>query len=584
MTPINLSELDYEKIRISLVNYLKKQDTVKDLNFEGSAVNFLLDLLAYNTMYYAHFANMIASESFLDSAQLERSIVSLVKPLGYVVPTKTSASTTIQLKNLFTPGPIEPFKLSVIGTTPEGVQYTFWNADFVEVDSQNMTEKFSAYEGKYVSLSYGGDGFDFPDQKIFIPDLNLDIRTLQVSVKQISVPINLRKYNIWERYDLYSGMFVKNDTQIYTVERTTTGFIISFAGSVGQKLVSGDQVKIEYLSSSGSFANNCSAFKVLQTPSSGSSVNYSMISSGGLDSANLDEVRTNAPSVFSAQQRLVTSGDYLSYLKELGLDTAKVWGGETNTPPIYGRVFYSYLDKSGISDAKIASRLKNRSLITVIPEFVYANTTRVIFDLVLKYDSNVVTYTQSDFDTIKNNILQLYPNNEFDLVFSKDEVKSAVEEKTGYYLSTATDDWNIVLEQVFAPQTSTVTLNFKTELMGGSGQANGSGAYSLPVTSSKFPGTKLIIRDNPITFNSTNAPRVGLLSIDSVNESGAITSDTPLLDIGKIDYSTGVLTITENIFNENVYMRVKPKNQIQYAGKDQILLQVETNREEVSAL
>ena len=73
MAQINLSELDFDSIRTSLVDYLKKQDTVKDLNFEGSAVNFLLDLLTYNTLYYAHFANMISNESFLDSAQLERA-------------------------------------------------------------------------------------------------------------------------------------------------------------------------------------------------------------------------------------------------------------------------------------------------------------------------------------------------------------------------------------------------------------------------------------------------------------------------------------------------------------------------------
>ena len=46
MTKINLVDLDYENIRASLLEYLKKQDTVKDLNFEGSAVNFLLDFLA----------------------------------------------------------------------------------------------------------------------------------------------------------------------------------------------------------------------------------------------------------------------------------------------------------------------------------------------------------------------------------------------------------------------------------------------------------------------------------------------------------------------------------------------------------
>ena len=121
MAQINLSELDFDSIRTSLVDYLKKQDTVKDLNFEGSAVNFLLDLLTYNTLYYAHFANMISNESFLDSAQLERSIVSLVKPLGYVLPTKTSATTRIKLRSVTSTSVIDPFTVSVYGITPEGL-------------------------------------------------------------------------------------------------------------------------------------------------------------------------------------------------------------------------------------------------------------------------------------------------------------------------------------------------------------------------------------------------------------------------------------------------------------------------------
>ena len=47
MAQINLTELDFEQIRTSLRTYLQKQNTVKDLNFEGSAVNFLLDLLVF---------------------------------------------------------------------------------------------------------------------------------------------------------------------------------------------------------------------------------------------------------------------------------------------------------------------------------------------------------------------------------------------------------------------------------------------------------------------------------------------------------------------------------------------------------
>ena len=148
MAQINLTELDFEQIRTSLRTYLQKQETVKDLNFEGSAVNFLLDLLAYNTLYYAHYANMISGECFLDSAQLEKSIISLVKPLGYVVPTKTSARTRIQLQNVTNVIPLTtPYSVSVRGKTPEGADYQFWNIDSIPLlaSTPNTTEYFSIY-------------------------------------------------------------------------------------------------------------------------------------------------------------------------------------------------------------------------------------------------------------------------------------------------------------------------------------------------------------------------------------------------------------------------------------------------------
>ena len=134
MTKINLVDLDYENIRTSLLEYLKKQDTVKDLNFEGSAVNFLLDLLAYNTLFYAHYANMVSGEAFLDSAQLERSIVSLVKPLGYVLPTRTSAIGRIQLISVTDAATIKPFSvtsLSPIFNLPFNWLYNFILSFFV---------------------------------------------------------------------------------------------------------------------------------------------------------------------------------------------------------------------------------------------------------------------------------------------------------------------------------------------------------------------------------------------------------------------------------------------------------------------
>ena len=95
---IQLGNLDFDSIKQSIIDYLKTQDTLKDYDYEGSVAQVLLDILAYNTMYYGYYANMTANEIFMDTAQKESSLISLVKPLGYVVPGKTSARSTVKVR------------------------------------------------------------------------------------------------------------------------------------------------------------------------------------------------------------------------------------------------------------------------------------------------------------------------------------------------------------------------------------------------------------------------------------------------------------------------------------------------------
>lgn len=82
-TPTTLGSLEFSEIKTNLTEFLKNQSLFSGYNFEGSAMQSVIDLLAYNTFYYAYYANMINAEAFLDSAQREDSMISLCKPLGY---------------------------------------------------------------------------------------------------------------------------------------------------------------------------------------------------------------------------------------------------------------------------------------------------------------------------------------------------------------------------------------------------------------------------------------------------------------------------------------------------------------------
>ena len=94
---LTVTEFDFDSVKENLKLFLKAQDTFKDYDFEGSGMNILLDVLAYNTHYLGFNANMLANEMFLDRASLRASVVSHVKSLGYTPISSTAAKATIDV-------------------------------------------------------------------------------------------------------------------------------------------------------------------------------------------------------------------------------------------------------------------------------------------------------------------------------------------------------------------------------------------------------------------------------------------------------------------------------------------------------
>ena len=91
---LQISDLDFDTLKESFKSYLQGQDTFKDYNFDGAGLNYLLDVLAYNTHYQSYYTNMVANEMFLDSAVKRESIVSHAKHLGYT-PSSIRAATCV---------------------------------------------------------------------------------------------------------------------------------------------------------------------------------------------------------------------------------------------------------------------------------------------------------------------------------------------------------------------------------------------------------------------------------------------------------------------------------------------------------
>ena len=128
---IQVTDLDFNTIKRNLITYLQGQETFKDYNFEGSGLNTLLDVLAYNTQYNSYYLNMVANEMFLDSATQRSSVISQAKVLNYTPKSAIAPTATVDV--VFT-GVTDssltlPVFSSFLSSAIDGVNYNFVNTD-----------------------------------------------------------------------------------------------------------------------------------------------------------------------------------------------------------------------------------------------------------------------------------------------------------------------------------------------------------------------------------------------------------------------------------------------------------------------
>ena len=87
---IELTDVDFEQIKLNLINYLKSTRKFTDYDFSGSNLEVILNLIAYQAQLNAYSTNMIANESFLASATIRDNVVANARAVGYVPTSKSS--------------------------------------------------------------------------------------------------------------------------------------------------------------------------------------------------------------------------------------------------------------------------------------------------------------------------------------------------------------------------------------------------------------------------------------------------------------------------------------------------------------
>ena len=473
---MNITELDFDGIKSNLKTYLKGQTEFTDYDFEGSGMSVLLDTLAYNTHYNAFMANMAANEMFLDTAVKRNSVTSHAKSLGYT-PTSTKAPVAyvdVTIQDANTAAVTMPAGYA-FNTTIASVNYQFVNTTARTLQPTSGVYTYSnipIYEGTWVTTTYTVDVSD-ADQRFILDNDNVDVSTLAVSVQTSAEDTTLTTFT-----KANSLVEVKSTTNAYFIQETLEGeWQVYFGdGVVGSALIDGNIVNLSYVVTNGTAANGAKSFTAAGSISGFGNITVATqtAAADGADPEGIDTIKYNAPFSYAAQNRTVTAADYKAIVPQLysNVKAIAVWGGEYNSPAVYGKVFISILPNTGTvlttsTKASIVNLLQDYNVVSITPEVIDLETTKVVPTINFKYDANATTKTASALAALITTAVTNYSSTtleKFETVFRYSKFTTLIDEVDPAILNNIT---NIKISKTFKPTLSSAlkyTIDFSNAL------------------------------------------------------------------------------------------------------------------------
>jgi hypothetical protein len=421
MPLVNFTNLDFDQIKTSIKDYLRSNSNFTDYDFEGSNLSVLIDTLAYNTYISSYNANMVSNEVFIDSATLRENVVSLARNIGYVPRSRTAAKANISFFVDTTGFQTNPITLTlqkgVVATTAAfgGESYTFTVPSNITVPVVNgiaFFDNISVYEGTYVVDNFTVQSENpAPPQKYILNNPNIDSSSINVIVRDTESSTNSRKFV--QSNSLFS---VTSSSRVFFIQEVEDQRyeLIFGDGIFGEKLQALNYIEASYIVTSGESANGLSSFTFngrlldnngISVTNGISLITTNIASEGGKEIESVDSIKNYAPRIYASQNRAVTAADYETIVPQIYPETqsVSVYGGETLSPPQYGRVFISIKPYNGqfvpnsIKD-NLKNKLRNYSVAGIVPEIIDLKYIYVEVDTTAYYNTNLAP----DADFVKS--------------------------------------------------------------------------------------------------------------------------------------------------------------------------------------
>ena len=560
-TTINSTALDFQNIKTNLKTYLRNTTEFADYDFEASGLSNILDVLAYNTHVNGLTTNFALNESFLGTAQLRSSVVSLATGIGYVPDTMTSAFGSVGVTMSLTgvtgrPSTIDLPLNTRFSATVDDITYTFQTREIhTATDDGNGNYTFKTaddsnaipiFEGTLKTKTFNVGEFNEADVYM-IPDATLDADTAIVRVIDGS------------RSDVYTNITaattISSTSTIYILKEAPNGFYqLSFGGNgiLGLAPAAGNTITVEYLATKGAVANTAKAFTALDTVTVLGSARTLTVSTtaaaiGGDNKETIASIRTNAPFQYATQNRMVTPEDYTSIINRnfsTLINDIISWGGQDNPEPQFGTVYSSIDFESDVTAAtqtatktSIEELVKQLAVISFNIEFADPVETFIETQLFYQINTNLTSLSTNSITNSIKAVKDAYftaNTGKFGKAFRRSALLTLVDEVSSAVLSSRAV---IRMQQRIVPVINTFnayTLTFP-------------GSIAKPAANTSPTDSDYIVKSNaflvdgvPCRILNEQRPNIATNKLQVV-ESG---TGTILVDnIGSFDVISGVLTI-----------------------------------------
>ena len=559
------TNLNFEDIKSSIKDYVRENSKFTDMDFEGSNLSILINLLAYNSYSTAYNTNMVVNETFIDSATLRENVVSLARNIGYVPRSRRAAVTDVSynISDLPSAATTLKFEPGIIGNgNVDSVNYVFSIPEQVTGTALNGESSgiIKVYQGQYLSNAFVIDDSQ-PNQRFILPNDGIDTSTIRVNVRENSSSTTIEEYSLVDNI-----LGITSTSKIYLIQETSDEkYEVLFGdGIFGNKLSNGNVIDVSYIKTNGKDGNGVSRLTFTGTlldqddalvTDFSATIIPSYPSENGDDIENLQSVRYYAPRLYSTQHRAVTASDYEAIVPSVypNIESISAFGGEELTPPKYGQVYIAAKPKNGsflseFTKKQILSSLKNYSVAGILPTMIDLKFLHVEVDSWVYYNANFV----GDPENMKTDVVSSLTAfasgpelNKFGGRFKYSKVLSLIDNVS----TTITS--NITTVRIRRDLPAQINQWTQYELCFDNEFHIGADAYNIKSTGFTVSGISETVYFSDIRIAGTTKGNLFLFSLAADNTATVLSSS-----FGTVDYKKGEVVIN----TANITSTVKPNN------------------------